>query len=55
MCVWDFAGEDTDQSMMVWSSIEALVGDVASAVERSEPCFGWLPVVNDGALDWELP
>ncbi|WP_138845898.1 SMI1/KNR4 family protein [Rhodococcus pyridinivorans] len=54
-CVRDFAGEDADQSMMVWSSIEALVGDVASAVERSEPCFGWLPVVKNGALDWELP
>ena len=54
-CVRNFAGEDADQSMMVWSSIEALVGDVASAVERSEPCFGWLPVVKNGALDWELP
>lgn len=53
-CVRDFAGEDSDQSMMVWPSIDSLVGDVASAVERSEPCFGWMPVVEDGELDWEL-
>ena len=54
-CMRDFAGEDADQSTMVWPSIEALIDDAASAVERSEPCFGWLPVINDGAVDWELP
>jgi hypothetical protein len=53
-CVRDFAGGDADQSMMMWSSIDALIDEVASAVQRSEPCFGWMPVVNDGALDWEL-
>ncbi|MDO1486954.1 Uncharacterised protein [Rhodococcus rhodochrous] len=53
-CVRDFAGEDADQSMMMWSSIDALIDEVASAVQHSEPCFGWMPVVNDGTLDWEL-
>ena len=54
-CVREFAKEDADQGRMNWPTIDALLDDVASVLERNQPCRGWIPVVQSGVLDWDLP
>jgi cell wall assembly regulator SMI1 len=52
-CVTGFMREDADTYGPIWESVEAMLDDVADALEQSRPSGGWQPTVEDNALTWE--
>jgi cell wall assembly regulator SMI1 len=52
-CVTLFEREDADGGGQAWASVEAMLSDIADALERGRTCGGWRPRVNDGVLEWE--
>lgn len=52
-CVTLFDREEADTGGPVWASVEAMLTDIADALEDRGSCGGWHPRVNDGVLEWE--
>jgi cell wall assembly regulator SMI1 len=52
-CVTLFEREEADGGGPTWASVEAMLADVADALERERTCGGWRPRVNNGVLEWE--
>lgn len=52
-CVTLFEREDADTGGPLWISVEAMLADIAEALEDGRPCGGWQPRINDGVLEWE--
>lgn len=52
-CVTLFEREDADAGEPIWASVDAMLADLADALEHGRPCAGWRPRVNDGVLEWE--
>lgn len=52
-CVTLFEREDADGGGPTWPSLEAMLADIADALERGHSCGGWRPRVNDEVLEWE--
>ncbi|GGO00046.1 hypothetical protein GCM10011610_68610 [Nocardia rhizosphaerihabitans] len=53
--VGHFAGDAADQCVRLWPSLRSALDDVVSSLEGQRPCRGWIPIVEDGVLDWDLP
>ena len=52
-CVIEFFNEGG--ATLRWDSIEAMLDCTASALEQGTNCQGWVPVIEDGLLRWDLP
>ncbi|WP_458683638.1 SMI1/KNR4 family protein [Prescottella equi] len=52
-CVVEFFNEGG--ATRRWDSIEAMLDCTATALEEGTNCAGWVPVIEDGLLRWDLP
>jgi cell wall assembly regulator SMI1 len=54
-CVKEYSHEEGALHPPLWTSLAAMLADVARALETgSEICDDFMPVVQDGVLDWEV-
>lgn len=51
-CVRLFDRDEGDDDP-VWASVNAMLADIADALELGRSCGGYRPRVNDGVLEWE--
>jgi cell wall assembly regulator SMI1 len=53
-CVTPYRREDADTDGPRWTSLDALLDDVAGCLETGRPTGYWEPVVHDGLLGWDI-
>jgi cell wall assembly regulator SMI1 len=52
-CVTLFEREDADTGGPTWPSVDAMLADLADALEQGHSCGGWRWRIDNGALAWE--
>lgn len=53
-CVTEYARENADDAGPEWTSIGAMLADLAESLETGQPfADGWIPQLSDGAFAWQ--
>ncbi len=53
-CVTEYAHENADDAGPQWTSISAMLADLAESLETGQPfADGWIPQLSDGAFAWQ--
>ncbi|MFD4785128.1 SMI1/KNR4 family protein [Rhodococcus qingshengii] len=53
-CVTEYARENADDAGPQWTSISAMLADLAESLETGQPfAGGWIPQLSDGAFAWQ--